>query len=135
MTAMLNPYLKLGGRRALYTVIAVLASIMMMAVMWHHGAPLKEETNRQTPRGIVELELCWSAKRANEVLASWKLQSPFGDSEVQLLDVAIEDTWLDFGFIVIYSTAVTLFCGYAATRTSYIWLSSLLIVLSWVARW
>ncbi len=133
MTAMLNPYLKLGRRRAPYTGLAVLTSILMFAVMGYHGAPLKEpkETYTSTPRGIVDLELCWTADRANRILESWNSRKSFRDPGAALLEVAIENTWLDFGFIVIYSTAVTLFCGYAATRTSHISLSGLLIVLSW----
>ncbi len=132
---MSNPCLKLGAWRGICTGLAILASVTMFAVMGYHGAPLKEPTATQsqslTPRGIVELELCWSAKRANEVLGSWKLQSSFRDSKVWLLDVAIEDTWLDFGFIVIYATAATLFCGYAATRPKYHLQRSTLIMLAW----
>jgi hypothetical protein len=130
---MLNPYLKLGGRRAQYTGMAVLATVTMFAVMWHHGAPLKEPTAEkvQTLRGIVELELCWNAAKANGILESWTTRTSFRNPDVRLLDVAIEDTWLDFGFIVIDATAATLLCGYAATRPTYHLLRSTLIVLAW----
>lgn len=130
---MSNPYMKLGLRRGIYTGIAVLASMMMLAVMWHHGAPLKEPTaeKAQTLRGIVELELCWNAAKANGILESWTTRTSFRNPDVRLMDVAIEDTWLDFGFIVIYATAATLFCGYAATRLKYHLLRSTLIVLAW----
>ena len=125
----MNPYLKLGQYAGRVTVIAVVAAVVMFALLYMHGAPLRSKVD-QTKRGIVALEFCGTSTKANRVLDAWSKSDNTPDPAKKLTQVAVADIYCDFPFIAAYSVAIMLICGKVATLTTGRW-SKATLTLGW----
>lgn len=76
----------------------------MFLVMGKTGRPLK---TKETPNGILNLELAYSPQKATAVLAAWT------KNEIQPVDIitaAKNNTWWDFIFIFFYGSFLCTAC-------------------------
>ncbi|HEX8227723.1 MAG TPA: hypothetical protein VF826_00235, partial [Chloroflexia bacterium] len=81
-------------------IVAILLAFVFMLVF----RSLDLETpNSAASKGIVSLELAGTVQRADAIIAVWT--SKFGDLQRAWLSILI-----DFGFILVYSTALGLSC-------------------------
>ena len=90
-------------RRPLLAVLTVLCLPLMALASGRLTTPL-------TPRGIVDLELAGTEQRARTVLAAW-------DSAAKRR--AVLAVRLDFLFLLVYSTAISVACMLAAGRLAH----------------
>lgn len=127
---MKNPYLLAGAAAPVVTWVAVVSSILLMRRLDRMSTPLKERT--PCPPGILALEFCGSQTTANQLLADWQPTEPDepGNSR-DLIALARRSVYWDFPFIVAYSSAIALVCGYAAVGKSED-LTRLLLAFAWL---
>jgi hypothetical protein len=72
-------------------LLSFIGTVIMMAIMMLQGAPLK--INEVSPNGIVSMELARTVTRATSIYQSWY---------PRLVDKAINNTFIDFVFILSY---------------------------------
>lgn len=114
-----NPYELIGeAASGLFAMVAIASTAIFLWVLYH-GRKLKMSG---VDKGVVSLELCWSGRRANEILDAWRGES--------LVDTAIANVRWDFLFIPFYAAAIGLYCGWAATRATDFW-ALILVSLAW----
>jgi len=125
----LNPYTQIGKRAGLITAFAIISSVLMFGWLTYHGDPLKAGTSAPFV-GILALEFCGNQSAANTVLKHWGNNISPRDPTMSLTAVAVSDIYWDFLFIVAYTSAITLFCGLAATRHTGRF-ADVLTILAW----
>lgn len=80
--------------------LVVVASLVLMAVLTVHGAPLWTPAS---PQGIVSYELAFTEDAAAAMIAAWQA-IPGG------VETARGSLWIDFLFLVAYPRAIQLTC-------------------------
>ncbi|MEP7110233.1 MAG: hypothetical protein ABI760_19715 [Ferruginibacter sp.] len=85
-------------------------TLVMIAVMAKTGATLKTPA---TPKGILELEFARNAGQASAVVGAWK-----GIGTADNIQAAKINTWLDFVFLLFYSTFLYTLCRLLADSFS-----------------
>ena len=76
----------------------IIGTIAMMIVMLKTGASLK---TKDTPLGILNLELPFNKLKADSVITEWK--TTFDKNGTANIQVAKTNTWWDFLFMIFYS--------------------------------
>lgn len=97
------------NKASLLPLLLLLGTLVMMIVMAKTGASLK---TKDTPLGIINLELPFTKLKADSVLNSWKIAT--NTKGIVNTEVAKINTQWDFLFILFYS----LFLFTAATKLS-----------------
>ncbi len=70
-----------------------------------HGAPLITPVSKA---GIVSLELAKTTEQSTIIIDQWK--------KAQVVEQAISNTYIDFGFILFYALFLYAFCFYISTK-------------------
>ena len=83
------------------------------------GKPLSTD---KLPKGILAIELPWTAERAFEVVASWEQKG--------LLGIAREQVYYDFLFLVLYPFTLSILCAWLAGSVPPKWTITGMLV-SW----
>ena len=86
--------------------LLVAGTFIMMIVMAKTGATLKTPA---TPEGILDLEFAYNQTKAATVMTAWA-----DNGSINNIQVAKENTWLDFIFIVFYSLLLSQACSMIA---------------------
>jgi hypothetical protein len=103
-------------------LVLVAGTIATAVVLGRHGAPLKTKGGYK----IGALELAPNAKKASEIIASWRKND--------LIDLALEDIRFDYAFIALYTAALALTGFYGAIVWGGIfggWLARAGTILGW----
>lgn len=120
---MVHPFLRLSPssiRRLFWPIL--LGTILFMVLMNSLNQPL---VNSEAPMGIISFELAGSKEAAETILLSW-------DAFQQ--KIASFSLGLDFLFIPVYSTAVSLACVWTANIFSkkMVFIGGIGLVLAWL---
>jgi hypothetical protein len=103
---MTNPFswlpAELQGNALLFLAVAAMAMAKILSTVGA-GLTLKDEG---IAFGIINLEVAWSSERAREIVKAWKNNGVVGK--------AVQQTQLDFVFLLIYPAALSLACGMTA---------------------
>ena len=89
------------GKRLSVFIVFLILTLLSMTVMQVVGIPLKNDT---ATAGIISLELAYTPAKAQALIASWDTHAISRANFIQ---------GLDFSFLVIYSTTITLVCLWA----------------------
>ena len=87
------------------TLILLSGTIIMIFIMVMTGKIL---TTRETPCGILHLELASTKHQVQLVVASWKKKSSINNDIVVAAKI---NTWFDFAFLFFYSLLLFTFCS------------------------
>ncbi|MCU0541225.1 MAG: hypothetical protein MUE44_03445 [Oscillatoriaceae cyanobacterium Prado104] len=86
------------------SIVLVLLVAIAVSIGWQLNQIGKPLTIPQiAPQGIVSLELAFTAEKARRIVEAWSQKE-------NALDRAIELQWIDFLFMLAYSTALSLAC-------------------------
>jgi hypothetical protein len=97
----MNLYVKIDNLRdfpsdkTLY--ITTMISLLLTSVIFLIMLPIETELKSLTPFGVMELEFAWTTSQIDVILSAW------GNN---LIIKELGVTFLDFGFLVFYSTAL-----------------------------
>lgn len=86
-------------------LILLPGTIVMIFIMVMTGKPLN---TRETPCGILNLELASTKHQVQLVIASWRKKSSINNDFVQAAKI---NTWFDFAFLFFYSLLLFAFCS------------------------
>ncbi|MBX9784761.1 MAG: hypothetical protein K2X48_15845 [Chitinophagaceae bacterium] len=89
----------------LLLLILFLGTVAMIAVMRWHGAPLITPVSKA---GIVSLELAKSTEQATIIINQWQQNN--------LIQQAINNTYIDFVFIIFYALFLYAYCFYISIK-------------------
>ncbi len=78
--------------------IATVISLVFTVIIFLLMRPVEAELKSLTPYGVMELEFAWTIAQIDKILTAW------GNSLI-LKEIGV--TFLDFGFLVFYSTALS----------------------------
>jgi hypothetical protein len=94
----------------IYLLLSFLGTITIFLWMRQQGAPLSVPSN--TPIGILNLEFAWNQQKVEAVADAWR---------GQMLTVARNNIYIDFLFIIAYTTLLTLCCKWLALKHTGKW--------------
>jgi hypothetical protein len=97
----------MSAKQFLFFLLA--GTLVMIIVMRWHGKPLTQTPSAKA--GIVSLEFAKSKHKANTIVQEWK-RAPGAD----LKKHAINNTWIDFIFILFYSLFLYSACYYFSLK-------------------
>ena len=92
--------------------ILLVSTIIMIVLMFLQGRPLKTPS---TSLGIINLELAGNSLAVESILDSWVELST---DSTDLIHIAIQNTWLDFLFILSYTSFLITCCLWAQAKPS-----------------
>jgi tetrahydromethanopterin S-methyltransferase subunit C len=88
-----------------FLLILFIGTIVMIAVMRWHGAPLITPVSKA---GIVSLELAKTTEQSTIIINEWKQKN--------LIHQAITNTYIDFAFIIFYAFFLYTFCFFISLK-------------------
>lgn len=99
---MLHPFTWLPSPyRGMLLVALLAATVVFSFKLKNQGKPLE---TTDVPHGILSYEFAWNRSQAELILSSWS----------SLKDVAKQQLYLDFGFLVVYPLLLSLACAMLA---------------------
>lgn len=93
-------------------LISLVATVAVFLWMRNQGAQLKTPA---TSMGILNLEFAWNTEKATTVTQAW---------QGEILTVAKNNIYIDFLFIIAYTSLLTLGCKWLASKHQGKWASA-----------